>query len=181
MNRFILLNDLLTKTTEPSLLGNLHALNVKLENETFSNLNENFHYIRKLKFYENKYAEMNKRISSIQANLQTSAEYESMLEVLKKLNYISNNNLLSLKGQVAAIFGSGNELLLTELIYQNLIDHLTSSEIAALLSSIVFQGKRFDDQADDDDKKEITPNLQQAKKDLSTLKIRFFFKKYVLF
>jgi superfamily II RNA helicase len=111
---------------------------------------------------------MNERISSLQTNLQTSADYESMLEVLKKLNYISTNNLLSLKGQVAAIFGSGKELLLTELIYQNLIDNLSPSEIAALLSAIIFQGKRFDNEANDESKKkEITPSLHQAKQQLS--------------
>ncbi|CAF2047691.1 unnamed protein product [Rotaria magnacalcarata] len=169
-NRFILLNDLLNKASQSSLLNNLHELNVKLENENSLNLNEHFHYIRKLKFYENKYSEMNKRLTSLQTNLQTSAEYESMLEVLKELNYISNNNLLSLKGQVAAIFGSGKELLLTELIYQNLIDNLTSSEIAALLSSIIFQGKRYDDQFNDENKKkEITPTLHQAKQQLISI------------
>ena len=112
---------------------------------------------------------MNERISSVQTNLQTSADYESMLEILKKLNYISRtNNILRLKGQVAAIFGSGKELLLTELIYQNLIDHLTPSEIAALISAIIFQGKRFDDQVNDEEKKkEITPALHQAKQQLS--------------
>lgn len=111
---------------------------------------------------------MNERLSSLQTNMQTSAEYESMLDVLKKLNYISNSNLLSLKGQVAAIFGSGKELLLTELIYQNLIDDLSPSEIAALISSIVFQGKRFDHEIENDnEKKEITPTLNQAKQRLS--------------
>ncbi|CAF3353063.1 unnamed protein product [Rotaria sp. Silwood1] len=166
-NRFILLNDLLIKTSQSLLLNNLHELNLKLENETYVNLNENFHLIRKLKFYENKYNDMNERISSLQTNLQTSFEYESMLEVLKKLNYISNTNILSLKGQVAALFGSNNELLLTELIYQNLIDNLTPSEIAALLSSIIFQGKRFDNEINDENqKKEITPALHQAKQQL---------------
>jgi superfamily II RNA helicase len=111
---------------------------------------------------------MNERISSLQTNLQTSADYESMLEVLKKLNYISNTNILKLKGQIAAIFGSGKELLLTELIYQNLIDNLTPSEIAALISSIIFQGKRFDDEINNEnEKKEITPALYRAKQQLS--------------
>jgi superfamily II RNA helicase len=167
-NRFILLNDFLTKISQSSLLKNLHELNVKIENEIFPNLNENFHHLRKLNFYENKYSDMNERLSSVQTNLQTSAEYESMLEVLKKLNYISNNNILSLKGQVAAIFGSGKELLLTELIYQNLIDNLNPSEIAALISSIIFQGKRFDHEINNENqKKEITPTLHQAKQQLS--------------
>jgi len=121
---------------------------------------------------------MNERISSLQTNLQTSADYESMLEVLKKLNYISNTNILKLKGQIAAIFGSGKELLLTELIYQNLIDNLTPSEIAALISSIIFQGKRFDDEINNEnEKKEITPGLYRAKQQLSmtSKKKNFFF------
>ncbi|CAF1072155.1 unnamed protein product [Rotaria sordida] len=172
-NRFILLNDFLTKTSQLSLLNNLHELNLKLENEIYINVNENFHHIRKLKFYENKYNQMNERLLSLQTNLQTSYEYESMLEVLKKLNYITNINILSLKGQVAALFGSGKELLLTELIYQNLIDYLTPSEIAALLSSIIFQGKRFDNEINDDNqKKEITPSLHQAKQQLIAIASR---------
>ena len=167
-NRFILLNDFLTKTSQSSLLTNLHDLNLKLENELSPNLDETFHHLRKLNFYENKYSDMNERLSSLQTNLQTSAEYESMLEVLKQLNYISNNNILSLKGQVAAIFGSGKELLLTELIYQNLIDNLSPSEIAALISSIIFQGKRFDHDVNNESQKtEITPTLHQAKQQLS--------------
>ena len=131
-------------------------------------MNENFHHLRKLNFYEEKSSSMQQRLSSLQNNLQSSAEYESMLEILKRLNYISPTNILRMKGQVAAIFGSGKELLLTELIYQNLIDQLTPSEIAALISAIVFQGKRFDDQVNDETKiKEITPALQQAKQQLS--------------
>jgi superfamily II RNA helicase len=171
LNRFNVLNDFLIKISQLSLLNNLHELNLKLENENFLiNLNEIFHYLRKLNFYENKYSNMNERISSLQTNLQTSVEYESMLEVLKQLNYISNTNILKLKGQVAAIFSSGKELLLTELIYQNLIDNLTPSEIAALISSIIFQGKRFDDEINnEEEKKEITPALYQAKQQLSML------------
>ncbi|CAF1455631.1 unnamed protein product [Adineta steineri] len=170
--RFNILNDFLTKQSQSSLLNNLHELNLKLENETFElNLSETFHHLRKLNFYENKYSKMNERISSLQTNLQTSAEYESMLEVLKKLQYISDRNILKLKGQVAAIFGSGKELLLTELIYQNLIDNLTASEIAALISAIVFQGKRFDNDINDNKKIEITPALNQAKQQLINIAI----------
>ena len=151
------------------LLDNLHKLNLKLDCQTiYSNLDENFHHIRALKFYEMKYSHMNERLSSIQANLQSSLEYESMLEVLKKLNYITNDNILTLKGQVAAIFSSGKELLLTELIYQNIIDQLTASEIASILSSIVYQGKRFDTDINDENRRqEMTPTLQQAKQQLS--------------
>ena len=162
---------LLNKIVGASLLDQLRQTNELFETQTFENVDEDFHQLRRLNFYENKLKEMKDRISSIQSNLQQSADYESMLEILKKMNYISRNNLLKLKGQVAAIFGSGKELLLTELIYQNLIDHLTSSEIAALLSAIVFQGKRVDDQSNDQGKRqEMTPALHQAKKQLSESK-----------
>ena len=168
--RFHLLSPLLSKQpSSSSSLDQLHQLNESLENELHPNVDEHFHQLRKLNFYENKYAEMNQRIASVQSNLQTSADYESMLEILKKLNYISRKqNLLRLKGQVAAIFGSGKELLLTELIYQNLIDGLSAGEIAALLSAIIFQGKRFDENSNTEkNKSEITPALTQAKAQLS--------------
>lgn len=169
--RFTLLTDFFQKISQTSLLKSLHELNTKLEQSNSPDTHEHFHHLRKLRFYEEKSSKMQQRISSLQNNLQTSAEYESMLEILKHLNYISRTNILKLKGQVAAIFGSGKELLLTELIYQNLIDELTPSEIAALISAIVFQGKRFDDQHQDENQtKEITPTLQQAKKQLSKSK-----------
>ena len=147
-------------------LNALRQWNEELENE--ENQTEQFDQLRKLNFYEQKLNSMNERIGSVKSNLQTSADYESMLEILKKLNYISKgDNILRLKGQVAAIFGSGKELLLTEIIYQNVIDHLTPSEIAAILSSIVFQGKKFDESMLEDEKrKEITPTLDQAKHQL---------------
>lgn len=153
----------------------LNNLSEQIEQENLENSEENFSKLRKLFFYEKKYSDLDQRIGSIQSNLQTSADYESMLEVLKKLSYISKReNLLRLKGQVAAIFGSGKELLLTELIYQNVIDQLNPNEIAALLSAIIFQGKKYDDQALKDEKrKEITPNLEKAKHNLSKWKFDF--------
>lgn len=163
-------------------MKNLRELNEKLEQTNSGDVQENFHHLRKLRFYEEKSSSMQQRISSLQNNLQTSADYESMLEILKRLNYISQTNILKLKGQVAAIFGSGKELLLTELIYQNLIDELTPSEIAALISAIVFQGKRFDDQIQDENQtKEITPTLQRAKRQLSTFHLHKKTKEKMLF
>ena len=166
--RFTLVKDFLNKNSQFDLLNKLHQLNNKLIDQTFDNVHEHFHHLRKLNFYESKLTRMNERLSSLQSNLQSSAEYESMLEVLKQLRYISKTNILKLKGQVAAQFGSGKELLLTELVFQNLIDNLTPSEIAALVSAIVFQGKRFDEQAQTiEQRKEMTPALHKAKQDLS--------------
>lgn len=48
--------------------------------------------------------------------------------------------VVTLKGKVACEMGQ-NELLITELILCNMFNDLEPAEIAALLSSLVFQGK----------------------------------------
>lgn len=65
-------------------------------------------------------------------------EYKQRLEVLKQLNYINQHGKLALQGQVACIF-SDHELVLTEIIFHNLLEGLQVEEIAAILSGFVFQ------------------------------------------
>ena len=50
---------------------------------------------------------------------------------------------VQLKGRVACEI-SGHELIITELIFHNMLTPLHPTEIAAVLSSVVFQGRRYD-------------------------------------
>lgn len=47
---------------------------------------------------------------------------------------------VEIKGKVAVIMGS-NELMITELMFRNILKDMPPAEIAALLSSLVFQAK----------------------------------------
>ncbi|XP_063988290.1 superkiller complex protein 2 [Diachasmimorpha longicaudata] len=67
-------------------------------------------------------------------------EYVNRVEVLKQLGYIDTDDRITLKGRVALDMGS-HELLITELVYRNILTNLHPAEIAALISALVFQGK----------------------------------------
>ncbi|XP_058062804.1 superkiller complex protein 2 [Anopheles bellator] len=81
--------------------------------------------------------------------LKYQVSYESMslypdycrkLEVLQALKYIDDTHQVAMKGRVACEMGQ-NELMITELVMRNILTDLQPAEIAALLSSLVFQAK----------------------------------------
>ena len=61
-----------------------------------------------------------------------------MINVLQELKYIDNNRTVQLKGRVACEMGS-HELLVTELVFDNVLTERPPTEITALLSCLVFQ------------------------------------------
>ncbi|KAJ8300200.1 hypothetical protein KUTeg_021719 [Tegillarca granosa] len=67
-------------------------------------------------------------------------EYQQRIQVLKELNYIDDNNTVQLKGRVACEI-SNHELMITELVFENALTDLHPTEIAALLSCVVFEQK----------------------------------------
>lgn len=74
-------------------------------------------------------------------NLQLLPDYEQRIEVLKDLSFIDSASRIQLKGKVACEVHSGDELVLTELILENVLAEYEPAEIAALLSAFVFQEK----------------------------------------
>ncbi|RFU78600.1 hypothetical protein TARUN_3643 [Trichoderma arundinaceum] len=74
-------------------------------------------------------------------NLQLLPDYEQRVQVLKELDFIDDATRIQLKGKVACEVHSGDELVLTELILDNVLADFDPAEIAALLSSFVFQEK----------------------------------------
>lgn len=74
-------------------------------------------------------------------NLQLLPDYEQRIQVLKDLSFIDTASRIQLKGKVACEVHSGDELVLTELILENVLAEYEPAEIAALLSAFVFQEK----------------------------------------
>lgn len=95
-------------------------------------------------------------------SLSLYPEYQYKLEILKKLNYIDEQHAVTLKGRVACEMGS-NELMITELVLCNTFNDKNSAEIAALLSSLVFQGKT---QMEPND---LTDNLIEVSRNMQIL------------
>lgn len=74
-------------------------------------------------------------------NLQLLPDYEQRIQVLRDLSFIDDARRIQLKGKVACEIHSGDELVLTELILENVLADYEPAEIAALLSAFVFQEK----------------------------------------
>jgi antiviral helicase SKI2 len=95
-------------------------------------------------------------------NLQLLPDYEQRIQVLKDLSFIDDASRIQLKGKVACEVHSGDELVLTELILENVLADYEPAEIAALLSAFVFQEKT-------DSVPRLTANLERGMKTIVDL------------
>ena len=89
-----------------------------------------------------------------EGSLKNMEDYHNMTRVLRMLKYIDDNNTVQLKGRVACEMGS-HELLVTELVFNNVLTDRPPAEIAALLSCLVFQQKNCS-------APELTPSLEKG-------------------
>ncbi|KAJ8093258.1 ATP-dependent RNA helicase mtr4 [Marasmius tenuissimus] len=103
-------------------LGELLAL--------YSNKKESQDRIRNLK----------KRIQATQDVLQLE-ELKCRKRVLRRLGFTNANDIVDVKGRVACEISTGDELLLTELIFNGVFNTLEPEQCAALLSCFVFDEK----------------------------------------
>lgn len=89
---------------------------------------------------------INMNISELQLqlsdeNLSLLPEYKLRIAVLRKLGYIDEGNVVLLKGRVACEIRTADEILLSELLFDNGFKDFESEEIVALLSCFIFQEK----------------------------------------
>ncbi|KAG5442926.1 Exosome RNA helicase MTR4 [Clonorchis sinensis] len=66
-------------------------------------------------------------------------ELSARKRVLRRLNFVSEHDVIELKGCVACEITSADELLLTELLFDGVFNRLSAEHIAALLSCFVFE------------------------------------------
>lgn len=95
-------------------------------------------------------------------NLQLLPDYEQRVQVLKELGFIDDATRIQLKGKVACEIHSGDELVLTELILDNVLAEFEPPEIAALLSAFVFQEKTTVEPV-------LTGNLERGKETIISI------------
>lgn len=134
-----------------------------LPHTKIANFEQEFAPVFDRKQLEAKQAELRFKMSH--QSLILYPEYQYKLEVLKRMNYVDDQHSVTLKGRVACEMGS-NELMITELVLCNTFNDLDPPEIAALLSSLVFQGK-----SKMDPEKIITDNLKGVSKKKKTNKL----------
>ncbi|KAJ3733268.1 rRNA-processing arch domain-containing protein [Lentinula guzmanii] len=83
---------------------------------------------------------LKKRIQATRDVLQLE-ELKCKKRVLRRLGFTNPTDILDIKGRVACEISTGNELLLTELIFNGVFNNLTPEQCAALLSCFVFDEK----------------------------------------
>lgn len=87
---------------------------------------------------DDKIKETKEKILEAQAVIQLD-DLRHRRRVLRKLGFTTQSDIIELKGRVACEISTGDELLLTELIFNGAFNDLTPEQCAALLSTFVFQ------------------------------------------
>ncbi|KYR02109.1 DEAD/DEAH box helicase [Tieghemostelium lacteum] len=85
-------------------------------------------------------------------------DLRAMKRILTKLNYITSDSVVELKGRVACEVTAGDELVITELLFTGLFKDLTIEQCVAVFSVFVFQGEST-----------VDPNNPKCKPDLIPL------------
>jgi antiviral helicase SKI2 len=81
-------------------------------------------------------------------SLQLFPDYLQRKSVLKKLGYIDENEAVAVKGRVACEVNTCESLIVTEMVFEGILNELDPTEIVAALSSLIYQQKSDDDEFD---------------------------------
>lgn len=84
--------------------------------------------------------ELKKRIQATNDVLQME-ELKCRKRVLRRLGFTTSADIVDMKGRVACEISTGDELLLTELIFNGVFNPLSPEQCAGLLSCFVFTEK----------------------------------------
>ncbi|XP_027928311.1 DExH-box ATP-dependent RNA helicase DExH9 isoform X2 [Vigna unguiculata] len=101
---------------------------------------------QKLKVLQRKH-ELTAKIKSIKKTLRSSTvlafkdELKARKRVLRRLGYVTSDNVVELKGKVACEISSADELTLTELMFNGVFKDIKVEEMVSLLSCFVWQEK----------------------------------------
>lgn len=80
------------------------------------------------------------KIATSDESLHLMPDYKQRIEVLSKLGYIDGTSV-RLKGRAACEVNTCDSLILTELVFEKVLQKLSAVDLAAILCSLIFQGK----------------------------------------
>lgn len=84
--------------------------------------------------------EVKKKISAAHSIMHLE-ELKNRKRALRRLEFCTKDDVVELKGRVACEISTGDELLLTEMIFNGVFNELSPEQCAALLSCFVFDEK----------------------------------------
>lgn len=73
-------------------------------------------------------------------------ELKCRKRVLRRFNFITENDVVQLKARVACEISTGDELMLSELLFNGFFNDLTPEQVAAVIGCFVFEEKVKDAQ-----------------------------------
>ncbi|KAK8970738.1 hypothetical protein KSP40_PGU003581 [Platanthera guangdongensis] len=121
--------------------------------------------------------ELSAKIKSIKKSLRSSTalafkdELKSHKRVLRRLGYITSDDVVEVKGQVACEISSADELTLTELLFSGIFKDIGIEEIVALLSCFVWQEKLQDGRKPREELDLLFSQLQETARRVSNVQL----------
>mmetsp|Transcript_57247 Transcript_57247/g.66112 ORF Transcript_57247/g.66112 Transcript_57247/m.66112 type:complete len:1455 (-) Transcript_57247:106-4470(-) len=100
-------------------------------------------------------------------SLQLFPDFLHRKAVLKTLGYLDENEAVAVKGRVACEVNTCEELIVTEMVFEGVLNDLNPTEIVAALSALVYQQKSNDDEFDI----EVPESLLNCCKQMKTIAI----------
>ncbi|KAK9750052.1 hypothetical protein RND81_02G169900 [Saponaria officinalis] len=131
---------------------------------------------QKLKMLHKK-QELASMIKSIKRQMRSSTalafkdELKARKRVLRRLGYISNDDVVGLKGKVACEISSADELTVTELIFSGVFKDVKVEEMVALLSCLVWQEKLQDAQKPREELELLFSQLQDTARKVAKVQL----------
>ncbi|EUD67923.1 adenosinetriphosphatase [Plasmodium inui San Antonio 1] len=111
-------------------------------------------------------------IENIERNINAKSlnlyeDLEGRLDVLRHFSFIDDEHNLTVKGKIASYITMTDEITLTQVIFENVLNNLNPPEIAAVLSCFVAPEKKIEESPD------LTVNLQEVKMALTNIHSQF--------
>lgn len=100
-------------------------------------------------------------------SLQLFPDFLNRKSVLRTLGYLDSNEAVAIKGRVACEVNTCEELIVTEMIFEGVLNDLDPNEIVAALSALVYQQNSKDDEFDI----EVPESLLNCCKQMKTIAI----------
>ena len=129
-----------------------HSTNLNIEESLLTNFKEKLKLKTQIKHYLSELNELNKLVLNEQLN--------NMNRVLHRMNYINDNGIVTLKGQVACSITSSDPIILTEMIFNGTLNNCNEEDLCVILSCFVNgEGSNFKEEKKKVEQEEKLMNL----------------------
>jgi len=105
-------------------------------------------------------------------NTRLYADFDKRLKVLQHLAYVNDERTVQLKGRAACEINTCDSLIVSELIFENVLTKLSPAELVSLLSCLIFQQKTDVEPVLTDSLKKALDHMSAVTKNLGVLQLQ---------